>query len=308
MSAEHMIPLSSGAWSGLPLFQYRHDEHERLLDFQVPVPLLVLWNQGHTRVDVHRTARQHWHFQGQAHHFDLYAAGRFKAITTSGDPSDKLIVSFPPELTASLAKDDVDNDASAGLEHCHFQFPDRMLEQLVRALAQHARDREPLGALYTRSLSAAVLRRLGSARPRTAPDGEARLQAKTQALLSELIDSRLAKPPDVRDLARLAGLRTSEFLKAFRRSFGSTPHQYLLERRIERAKGLLGLDRPLIAIALELGFASHAHFSASFHARVGCTPTEFRDQLRRAVVAAEPEADNLDSRAANSVLFRIAAK
>ena len=277
MSGTALTPLGPATWGGLPVFRHRHAERERLLHLQLEDPVLVLWDDGRTEVDVYRTAREHWNFRGRVHHFDLYAPGHFEAITTSDDPSEKLVVMFPAELTSALLRD----HAAAALDNCRFQFLDRALARLVRALAKHARDGEPFGPLYTRSLSAAVLEHLVRAQPREAPGADVRFSPETHATLAQLIDTRLASPPDVHALAGLASLRTSEFLKAFRHAFGSTPHQYVLERRIECAKRLLRQDQPMISIALELGFASHAHFSASFRARTGCTPSEFRAVLRR---------------------------
>jgi AraC-like DNA-binding protein len=55
----------------------------------------------------------------------------------------------------------------------------------------------------------------------------------------DLIDARYRDPLDVPALARAARLSTAHFSRAFRRSFGETPHQYLLTRRLERAAALL---------------------------------------------------------------------
>ena len=78
-------------------------------------------------------------------------------------------------------------------------------------------------------------------------------------------------------MAALAGTGTAQFLRAFKTSFGLTPYQYVLQRRIDRAKRLLASENPsLTSMALELGFASHAHFTSAFHARTGMTPSAFR--------------------------------
>ena len=55
----------------------------------------------------------------------------------------------------------------------------------------------------------------------------------------ELIDAQFAKPLDLDELARTANFSRYHFLRAFRRAFHATPHEYLTRKRIERAKELL---------------------------------------------------------------------
>ena len=52
----------------------------------------------------------------------------------------------------------------------------------------------------------------------------------------DLIDARYRDPLDVSTLARAAKLSPAHFSREFRRTFGETPHQYLLTRRLERAR------------------------------------------------------------------------
>jgi AraC family transcriptional regulator len=63
----------------------------------------------------------------------------------------------------------------------------------------------------------------------------------------------------------------------FRESFGLPPHQYLLARRLVRARELLRSTRlPFGDIALDCGFASASHFSNRFRQAIGATPGEYR--------------------------------
>lgn len=95
------------------------------------------------------------------------------------------------------------------------------------------------------------------------------------------IDQHLAEPLPLRELARIAGLSDYHFARAFRRSTGLPPHRYLLMRRIEHARELIERsDRPIAAIALDLGFADQSHFTRCFAAATGLTPRAFRRQRR----------------------------
>ena len=93
----------------------------------------------------------------------------------------------------------------------------------------------------------------------------------------DLIDARYAEPLDVAALARRAHASPAHFSRSFKRAFGETPHQYLLTRRIERAKHLLReTDLSVTEVSLEVGFRSLGSFSAAFKRIVGVGPREFR--------------------------------
>jgi AraC family transcriptional regulator len=78
-------------------------------------------------------------------------------------------------------------------------------------------------------------------------------------------------------LAGVVAMSPGHFLRAFRRATGSTPHQYVLARRLDRAcELLLTGGGPVADIARDCGFCSAAHFTTLFHRHRGCTPTEFR--------------------------------
>jgi AraC-like DNA-binding protein len=93
----------------------------------------------------------------------------------------------------------------------------------------------------------------------------------------DLIDARYADPLDVAALAQAAHLSRAHFSREFRRTFGESPHQYLLTRRMERASALLrGTDRSVAEICLDVGLRSVGSFTTSFSRAYGITPTAYR--------------------------------
>src|SRR5258705_1073634 len=93
----------------------------------------------------------------------------------------------------------------------------------------------------------------------------------------DLIDARYRDRLDVPALARAARLSTAHFSREFRRSFGETPHQYLLTRRLERAAALLrNTDRSVADICLAVGLTSVGSFTTSFGRAYGLSPTAYR--------------------------------
>ena len=93
----------------------------------------------------------------------------------------------------------------------------------------------------------------------------------------DLIDARYREQLDVPALARAARLSPAHCSREFRRSFGETPHQYLLTRRLERAAALLrNTDRTVADICLTVGLSSIGSFTTSFGRAFGMSPTAYR--------------------------------
>jgi AraC-like DNA-binding protein len=93
----------------------------------------------------------------------------------------------------------------------------------------------------------------------------------------DLADARYFESLDVDDLAAAAGLSRAHFSREFRRAFGSTPHGYLLTRRLERAAALLRTtDRSVAEVCLSVGLVSVGSFTTSFKRMFGVSPTAYR--------------------------------
>lgn len=93
----------------------------------------------------------------------------------------------------------------------------------------------------------------------------------------DYIGRNLDKSIDLDDLARVTGLSRCHFARAFKQSVGTTPHYYLMQKRVEYASKLLReTDIPLAQIALECGFSDQSHLSRRFRMVFKRTPRAFR--------------------------------
>jgi AraC-like DNA-binding protein len=102
----------------------------------------------------------------------------------------------------------------------------------------------------------------------------------------DLADARYFEPLRLADLAAAARLSPAYFSREFRRTFGESPHQYLLTRRLERAAALLRTtDRPVTEVCFAVGLGSLGSFTTSFGRVFGLSPVAYR--------AAFPPAESL---------------
>lgn len=93
----------------------------------------------------------------------------------------------------------------------------------------------------------------------------------------DMITARLDGEIRLAELAAECRLSVGHFVRAFRNTTGTTPHQWLLRQRVEHAKALMeDGTRTLAEIALACGFADQSHFTRTFSRLVGTTPRTWR--------------------------------
>jgi len=94
---------------------------------------------------------------------------------------------------------------------------------------------------------------------------------------TEYIEENLAEDLSLAAVAGAANLSPYHFARLFKASTGFSPHQYVIRRRVERARLLLATtDRPLAFIAQEVGFASGSHLARHFRRLLGVPPSDYR--------------------------------
>jgi AraC family transcriptional regulator len=98
----------------------------------------------------------------------------------------------------------------------------------------------------------------------------------------EYIEEHLDAGPSLEQMAAVARLSAYHFARQFRKATGLPPHQYVILRRVERAKQLLqaGTDLSLAEVAAHAGFSDQSQFSHHFKRIVGVTPGQFRMSAR----------------------------
>jgi AraC-like DNA-binding protein len=112
---------------------------------------------------------------------------------------------------------------------------------------------------------------------REVPDGPGRLLAWQVRKVRDHINSHIAGPVLVTDLCALIQRSEAHFSRSFKRTFGESPHAFLVRRRVElAAQYMLTTDASLSDIALRCGFSDQAHLCKHFRQAAGQTPAVWR--------------------------------
>jgi AraC family transcriptional regulator len=262
--------------------QLNYDEfHVSLLTdppgvFEVP-------GQEETRVSIHAGPpveischRAGYHHRGTSVHGDIY-------VTPADTPSSWevkgkdtfLSLRVSPTLLNRVAVElELDPD---GIEiRNRIQVRDTQLENIGWALNEEMKLGYPCGQLYYDSLAVAVATRLICCHSSKSVDMKRpnkRLSDRRLRQVFDYIEDNIAENISLGDLAAVIGLSVSHFKVLFREAVGLSPHQYLIRRRVERAKNLLGEGKLSICqIATESGFAHQSHLARHMRRVLGVAP------------------------------------
>src|SRR5882724_5959921 len=167
------------------------------------------------------------------------------------------------------------------LEHLPLRFAvaDPLVAASLESLQRELRSPQEAGSLYADRLAdVLVLHLLRTAGGKISEPAEKRgLSPDALRRVCERLEASAERGISLEDLALEVGMSRFHFARAFRRSTAKSPHQYLTELRVERAKQMLvHSDRPIVEIALAAGFGSQSHFTHTFRRSTGVTPAAYR--------------------------------
>ncbi len=163
-------------------------------------------------------------------------------------------------------------------------FDDPTLRSTLSKLQGLLVDPDPVDATYgeTLGLTAALeLARLQFKAPGARVPDSGRLGSAQTKLVLEFIRENLHRDISLSDLAGVAGLSRFHFTRAFKRTTGFSPYQFILSARVERAKSsLANSDKSMLEISQSLGFGNQSQFTTAFRKLAGITPSQFRRDNR----------------------------
>jgi AraC family transcriptional regulator len=276
---ELMGHSSDAGWRSLYAARFR----EAPLDVNEPPrmhPSLIYHLAGPTKV--------HRGLDGIRPESALIGPSRF--CLTPGETSARWRHSGNPEILQLYVRHSVYRRAVEEMYGCEggavtivprFAFTDPLLEQLAMAVVQALRDGSSEDRLYIETIAQLIAVHLARAhssrsRPRAArpPDALSRRRIRT---LLDYIEQHLGEDLTLEALAAEVDLSPLYLARSFRVAVGQSPHQYVVGRRVERAKQLLcETTTPIADVALVAGFSSQSHLSNWFRRAVGVSPAAFR--------------------------------
>lgn len=188
------------------------------------------------------------------------------------------VIIIEPQLIAHIAYESVNSDKVELLPT--FAIHDPIIHHLgsllqIEIKAEVIQSKLYIDGLKT-ALSAHLLRQHCTIQP-AIRDYEVGLPSNRLKKAIEYINENLSEDIGLVDIADELGMSQYYFCRLFRKSTGITPHAYMIQQRIEKAKQLLKQSKLTInEISIECGFANPSHFAKHFRKHTGLSPKQFR--------------------------------
>jgi AraC family transcriptional regulator len=192
-------------------------------------------------------------------------------------PAQFMVLAIEPALLFQFGQDWVNCDRIELIPH-FMTKQDALIQGIFCALREEIESSKIGGYLLIDSLKTTLaihlLRNYCTTKPKLSSYADG-LSKSTLQQVTEYINEHLHQDVKLNELAAIAQMSPYHFLRLFKQSLGVTPHQYILQRRIEKAKCLLQHGELSIAdVAARVGFCDQSHFTRYFKRIVGVTPKQ----------------------------------
>ena len=227
-------------------------------------------------------------FRGRAVHgdIDIIPAQTASRWEMHDENDSALLLSFPTSFLRTVARD-------AGLDETRieivnrFQFRDSTLEHLSWAIKREIESGCQSGRLYLDGLGLSFASRLVTQHSTAAyvPGRPDQLNGIRLKNVLSFIEERIATELLLEDIAQIAGVGPSYLQTLFRNALGVSVHQYVIQRRVERARGLLQDENLSLAdVAYAAGFSDQSHMARHMRRILNFTPRSLRTHRTHATV------------------------
>jgi AraC family transcriptional regulator len=198
------------------------------------------------------------------------------------DNDTALLLSLPQALLDAVAEESGMDAARLEIRN-RFQIRDAELEMLSWAMKREMETGCPSGRIYMNGLTLAMASRLvawHSSAAKAAKQFSEGLSGLRLKQVLAFIEEQLAEDLSLEQIAAVAGVSASHVKTLFRKSMGIPVHQYVIQRRVERAKALLTKGSLSMAeIAAATGFAHQSHMARHMRRVLGMPPLAMKRLL-----------------------------
>ena len=268
-SPVHWRGIALDNWSVPAVFIPRHEHPEAFLH-------VVL--RGTVKYQVATKGRL-LHFKSRPGTIFLLPRGTVDEVNWAG-PTVRVAAAIHPRLLTG-ALEETTHETDVELTE-YWDLVDPHISALVTEMAADLGDGSPAGTIYGEALANALavyLVKRYAVRRVTPTFYKGGLSAYRLKRVLDYIGDNLETNISLTNLAAVAGMSPHYFCELFKQSIGRSPHNYVLEQRIERAKQLLRTpERTVIEAGLGAGFQNPSHFARMFRKLEGTSPSRFRTE------------------------------
>ena len=209
------------------------------------------------------------------------AGGQFRA-SAQGRSITYAELRILPDARVDLPSGHSRLDALEAFQGHRDEFLYRAVEQLCHWIGQEDDLTRMMAEQLTLILRQHLFARYRKAMPPRVAEPSYLTVTRARHLLAGYIEAKLDRRIRLSDLAAEVDLTVHHLLALFRESFGTTPAQYILRLRLEKARHmLLNTQEDISQVAMACGFSSHSHFSSMFKRATGLTPIQVRSKSTR---------------------------
>lgn len=279
LSSEH------AGWDDIVIRAYHEPmELEGWIEAVIPDTALMLLTRGSMLIEQRHRNGMWTPLPMQQGDFSLRPGGsatqeiRWRGL--SPEPMQTLHIHLNEQLLARTAEDVMGQSAVRLALVRRTGFQDPLLAQIGLALWHELECPTHAGKLYAQTAAqmlAVHLMRHYATTTLTLKESQQGLTRQQIHRITEFVQAHLTDDLSLEELARQVGFSPYHFARLFREATGKSPHQFVLQQRLERAEQLLKkTEMSLTQIALDSGFANQSHLTQAFKRRLGVTPGAYR--------------------------------
>jgi AraC family transcriptional regulator len=266
-------------WNGILIEQYQHLSSSFEVEFPAPSDHWLVLPLGQPILVTQKSDDRLHKSVIQRGDSILAPAGQPKYWCRREGICCSLHIYLKPEMIRQTAEASEMDTKRIGLVDC-FGKQDLQLHQIAMLLLAELKSGGIMGQLYVESLTQVLaihlLRHYSTVTQTITPENRGLTHPQLQQAI-DYIHSHLNQDLSLAELASIINISPTYFASLFKQSMGISPHQYVIQQRVEQAKLMLSkTDLAIADIASKVGFSSQSHLTQQFKRLTGMTPKQVR--------------------------------